>query len=80
MAMQIRIIIAAVAAAVLAGCGAVPAAGGHAGQSVVVTAERVAECREQGGCYLVSRLELLQALEEARQVGAGQGCRKDSAL
>jgi hypothetical protein len=66
----------------LAGCAAVPTPDGDL--HITIAADRVAQCKEQGGCALFSQAEIIQLLGEAIEEGAkaamseldSHGCRK----
>jgi uncharacterized protein YceK len=70
-----RSLIVLAIAALAGGCASVPspaAAPAGGGQTITVAAERVAQCRAQGGCLLVSQAELMQGMAEAYQAGASE--------
>jgi hypothetical protein len=77
--------LAVLALLALTGCAATAPAhptaamGGGGGTTLHVPAAREAECKQQGGCGLVSALEIERALTEAFNMGAAAGqqtCRR----
>lgn len=62
-------ILTIIAALALAGCAAAP----KAGHTIQVPPDRHAECEAQGGCHLVSMVELLQLAGETYDLGVMHG-------
>lgn len=59
----------------MAGCASTPATPqGDGSLTVKISAQRVANCKANGGCGLYSRNELLEMVKEAAEAGARQTC------
>ena len=82
MSKSLVVLAAAAVLGLVAGCATgqppgAPVQARASGQTITVADDRVAECRAQGGCVLITHHELLQAAEEAFELGRRQvDCRK----